>query len=141
MDFISVMNGLQQGNVYRNSDWCPDEYLILTPQGAIKRYDYGEIKDFALYLEDALSETWELAEKDVWYITRENMHFHMIRDDVHVDYDLAKEEDDSWNRLTLTMEEMKEWKNYIQIRVKKEVENEEYQLPQRALEKLTDILQ
>lgn len=141
MDFMSVMEGLQQGHVYRNSDWSTDEYLILTPQGTIKRYDYGEIKDFTLYLEDALSKTWELAEKDVWYIIRENMHFHMIRDDVHVDYDLAKEEDDSWNRLTLTMEEMKEWKHYIQIRVKKEVENEEYHLHPRVLEKLTDILQ
>lgn len=121
MDFIEVANGLENGKVYQRKGWSSDNYLVKDKYGNIKEYDYKEIKDFELTTENILAVDWVECKKQLWTIVNSQRDYGLYNDRVYLYYQLETKIDYiDTSLLVLSSNDIKEWVNYIDIKVNEE---------------------
>lgn len=121
MNFLDVVKGIQEGNVYRHKDFSQVEYLVLNSYDEIKLFDgWHNIQSAELVADQVLSHDWEKCEKHTWYIRHIEEEVNLVSDEVYYSYTLLREDkefDTSWEHITLSLEELLHYQQYVTLQI------------------------
>lgn len=120
VNFLQVAQGLKEGLVFRHPRFSEEEYLVLDYYGDIQVFDGRKVAPLELTPELVLSNQWENCNKQVLYILGTKLDFHLVSDEVFIDYLVStedKDHHDSWEDFILTEEEMLDKKRYVDIQI------------------------